>query len=66
MSWLSDAEINTDRNLRLQYTAGSELNLDEGLVIYQELIANRSFPANLFSGTDSLTEGLKRAMARRK
>jgi spermidine synthase len=66
MSWLSDAEINSDRNLRLQYTAGSELNLDEGLIIYQEMIAHRNFPADLFSGTNALTEELKRAMARRK
>ena len=64
--WLNDAEINRDRNLRLQYTAGSELNLDEGLVIYQEMIAYRKFPADLFAGTNALSEELKRAIARRK
>jgi spermidine synthase len=64
--WLSDGEINRDRNLRLQYTAGSELNLDEGLAIYDELLAYRQFPPELFTGTNALSEELKRAIGKRK
>src|SRR5262249_11888967 len=66
MPWLNDAEINRDRNLRLQYTAGSELNLDEGLTIYQEMVAYRNFPADVFLGTKALNDELKRAIGRRK
>jgi spermidine synthase len=66
MAWLSDAEINRDRNLRLQYTAGSELNLDQGLVIYEEMIAYRRFPADLFAGSNPVREELKSAIGRRK
>ncbi len=49
--WLNEAEINRDRNLRLQYTAGTELNLDQGLFIYREMIGYRRVPPGLFSGT---------------
>ncbi|HYR83834.1 MAG TPA: fused MFS/spermidine synthase [Terriglobia bacterium] len=36
--WLADAEINRDRNLRLQYLAGLGINLAEGPSIYQSLL----------------------------
>jgi spermidine synthase len=52
--WLDGAEINRDRNLRLQYTAGTELNLDQGLFIYRELIGYRRIPPGLFSGSQAL------------
>ena len=66
MPWLNDAEINHDRSLRLQYTAGSELNLDEGLVMYEEMIGYRKFPADLFAGSKALAEEVKYAIGRRK
>ncbi len=66
MPWLNDAEINRDLNLRLQYTAGSELNLDQGLVIHEEMIAYRKFPADLFAGSNAPIEELKYAIGRRK
>ena len=34
--WLKDSEINTDRNLRMQYLAGFGLNLDDSAAIYAE------------------------------
>jgi spermidine synthase len=46
--WLRTAEINTDRNLRLQYLAGLGLNAYEGAPIYREIVAYRTFPENLF------------------
>ncbi len=46
--WLADAQINTDRNLRLQYLAGLGLNVSEGQRIYDDLIARRKFPERLF------------------
>ena len=51
--WLNEA-INRDRNLRLQYTAGTELNLDQGLFIYREMIGYRRISPGLFTGTQSL------------
>jgi len=43
-----DAQINTDRNLRLQYLAGMGLNAFEGQQIYDDLVAHRRFPEDLF------------------
>ena len=42
--WLKGAEINRDRNLRLQYLAGLGLNTYEGAAIYNEILAHRRDP----------------------
>ncbi|MGE5293928.1 MAG: spermidine synthase, partial [Solirubrobacterales bacterium] len=55
--WLKDAQINTDRNLRLQYLAGMGLNAYQGGAIYDKILTYRKFPETLFSG--SPTEKLK-------
>ena len=39
--WLAGAQINRDRNLRLQYLAGMGLNLNETASLYQTLAAYR-------------------------
>ena len=46
--WLRAAQINTDRNLRLQYLAGMGLNAYQGTPIYKEIVSYRTFPENLF------------------
>ena len=46
--WLKDAQINTDRNLRLQYLAGMGLNAYQGAAIYDEIVSYRQFPEDLF------------------
>ncbi len=46
--WLRTAQINTDRNLRLQYLAGLGLNAYEGTPIYREIVSYRTFPESLF------------------
>lgn len=56
--WLADAQINRDRNLRLQYLAGLGVNLYEQDAIYREMIAHRSFPQGLFSGSPDRLEAL--------
>ncbi len=48
--WLQDAQINTDRNLRLQYLAGMGLNAYRGAEIYDQILACRKFPESLFTG----------------
>src|SRR6185295_8057895 len=50
--WLKNAEINRDRNLRLQYLAGEGLNLYQGAMIYNDMLAYRKFPEELFEGSD--------------
>ena len=49
--WLADAQINRDRNLRLQYLAGLGLNIYEADDIYRDMIVHRSWPQDLFVGS---------------
>jgi len=60
--WLTDAEINRDRNLRLQYLAGFQLNLYQGEPIYREILKHRKFPGDLFVGSDDLQQLVAKAM----
>jgi spermidine synthase len=46
--WLQHADINRDRDLRLQYLAGLGLNKYDADVIYQSMIAFRRYPEDLF------------------
>jgi spermidine synthase len=55
--WLSDAIINTDRNLKLQYLAGLGLNLYQSDAIYQAMKQDAKYPEGLFDGSpDTLRE----------
>jgi spermidine synthase len=49
--WLKDAEINYDRNLRLQYLAGSSSHLRRQESIYDDMMDYRKFPEKLFVGS---------------
>jgi spermidine synthase len=49
--WLQGAEINRDRNLRLQYLAGLGSNEFLGTEIRNQILNYRSFPADLFTGS---------------
>ena len=60
--WLSDAQINHDRDLRLQYLAGLGLNLHAGDDIYREILSYRSFPDDLFVASEGTIDKLKAAM----
>jgi spermidine synthase len=60
--WLADAQINRDRNLRLQYLAGLGLNLYEQDAIYQQMIAYRRFPEQLFTGSADQLSALRAAI----
>ncbi|MFM8890424.1 MAG: spermidine synthase [Planctomycetia bacterium] len=57
-SWLADAQINRDRNLRLQYLAGLGLNRFEQALIYSQIIANRRMPPGLFTGPAARLQAL--------
>ncbi|MBZ5559828.1 MAG: fused MFS/spermidine synthase [Acidobacteriia bacterium] len=68
-SWLRDAQINRDKNLRLQYLAGLGLNLYQADVIYADMLRNVSkMPDDLFIAKDEtrkqLYAGILRAQGR--
>ena len=58
--WLAPAELNRDRSLRLQYLAGLQLESTRGAEAYHELIAERSFPADIFRGSPDALAALER------
>jgi spermidine synthase len=62
--WLNDAQINTDRNLRLEYLAGMANNVYDAQ-IYQDMLMFRRFPEEMFSGAQpEWMERLRRVMER--
>ncbi len=56
--WLEDAQINRDRNLRLQYLAGRGLNLYRAGEIYAEMLPFAQDPRNVFAGSDATLQEL--------
>ena len=60
--WLEGAAINRDRNLRLQYLAGMQLNRYQGGPIYDAMAQYRRFPDSLFTGSDDLKKQLRERM----
>ena len=60
--WLQNAQINSDRNLRLQYLAGLGLNFNEQDLIFSDLLLYRRFPEELFTGSNVWRQSLKSAI----
>jgi len=60
--WLTDAQINTDRNLRLEYLAGLGNNVYD-LMIYQHMLQFRRFPEEMFTASPEWMDRLRRVMA---
>jgi spermidine synthase len=61
--YLRDAQINHDRDLRLQYLAGLGLNLYQSGPIYSEILRYKQFPEGLFSGSEATMRQLQEAIA---
>jgi spermidine synthase len=61
-TWLKDAAINRDRNLRLQYLAGMGLNQTQGLNIFDDILSFRRYPEEIFSGSAEQVEILKKLL----
>ena len=61
--WLADAQINTDRNLRLEYLAGMANNVYDAQ-IYQDMLAYRRFPEEMFTAAPEWLERLRKVMER--
>ena len=49
--WMADAQINRDKNLRLQFLAGESLNHYDQGPIYADMIRYRRYPEGLFQGS---------------
>ena len=49
--WLKDAQINRDRNLRLQYLAGRGLNLYRADMIFADMVSYAKDPQGIFTGS---------------
>jgi len=63
--WLKGAEINRDRNLRLQYLAGMGLNSYQEAWIYESILEYRQYPEDLFVATGLRGRALRAVFARR-
>ncbi len=61
--WSRDAQINTDRNLRLQYLAGMWLNSDEASKTLLSILAHYQFPDETFVGSPWRLQALRQALA---
>jgi spermidine synthase len=63
--WLRGAAINRDRNLRMQYLAGTGLDRDDSAAIYAGMIARRHFPEDIFTGIEGRVDFLRDTFRRR-
>ncbi|MGA9835720.1 MAG: fused MFS/spermidine synthase [Gemmatimonadaceae bacterium] len=61
--WLQDAQINHDRNLRLQYLAGLSLNEYDQQAIYAQMLRYRRYPDHLFVGSPRTLQALQSVIA---
>ena len=64
--WLAGAEVNADRNLRLQYLAGAGLNRYEADWIYHSMASYRQYPDDLFCTNGVHGRALKVALETEK
>ena len=59
--YLNDAQVNRDRNLRLQYLAGIGVNVYAQDVIYRHILEHRKYPTGLFTGSPERMDALRAA-----
>ncbi len=60
--WLNGADINTDRNLRLQYLAGIGLNAYTEADIFNEIAKFKRFPETLFVANEQWMASLRQSI----
>jgi spermidine synthase len=60
--WMQKAQINRDKDLRLQYLAGMWFNSYQSTKILQDLISYYRFPNNVFTGSSDMISSLKQAL----
>ncbi len=64
--WIRGAEINRDRNLRLQYLAGLGVNMNQANEIYEQMLSPAKFPDNLVSGPSEAADSMRLMFHRRR
>src|SRR4029079_9656036 len=57
--WLKDAEINRDRNLRLQYLAGFAAHDYREITIFNEMLEYRKYPGRAFVASEDKEKALR-------
>jgi hypothetical protein len=50
-SWVAGAPLNRDFSLKLEYISGLSLNQQNADVIYSHMVAKRTVPRDLFTGS---------------
>jgi spermidine synthase len=60
--WMDNAQINTDRNLRLQYLAGMSVNSFMETEILNGILKYYRFPGDMFSGLSERIQEMKLAL----
>jgi spermidine synthase len=62
--WMNGAQINTDRNLRLQYLAGMAINAQSGIEIeiLNGILKYYRFPGDFFIGSSRNIQAMKQAL----
>ena len=62
-SYLADAQVNRDRNLRLQYLAGLGVNKYEQASIYADVLSHGRWVDGMFSGAPDKLAALRAGVA---
>jgi spermidine synthase len=62
--WMQGAQLNTDRNLRLQYLAGMGLNASQATLILRDVLRYYRFPQDIFVGSPEQVENLRSNLVR--
>jgi spermidine synthase len=65
-NWLRSAQINRDRNLRLQFLAGLALNEYIAPEIFQQIAQHGGEPEEMFTGSPERIRELQAAMHRQR
>jgi spermidine synthase len=60
--WMRNAQLNRDRNLRLQYLAGMWFNSYLSTTIFQNIISYYRFPGDIFTGSGESIARLQQAL----
>jgi spermidine synthase/MFS family permease len=61
--WTKGAQINTDRNMRLQYLAGMAVDENQSTKIFDGILGHYRFPDDLIEGSPARLSALKQLLA---
>ncbi len=65
IQWLAHAQINLDKNMRLQYLAGMGLNMDQTTSIFDDILVHLTFPEKIIIATNLEKRRLKQMIISR-